>query len=289
MTASLPDQPDLAARREHCSIDPDRLRAIGREVGQQVRVEREGVGAVLFTVSESRDESPEDVVRAGKMGRARFGPAAEFPARVFARVPHPTLSDAEARRLGEFVERADDDGVATGLLVLAPHGGEIERPHRRPGGAAGRGAGGGRQAAGHDLAVQGIRPPGRPSAFTRWHITSTDTHEASFPLLAQVARRRFAYAVSFHGMTREAVLIGGGGPESLKRALRDEITRALDGSGIPVVIAAKEEANSGFSPKNIVNRYCPGTGVQIEQSSRARRDHWRAIADAVARVYAPRL
>jgi len=289
VTVSLPDQPDLAARREHCAIDPDRLRAIGRGVGQQVRVEREGVGAVLFTVSESRDESPEDVVRVGKMGRARFGPAAEFPARVFARVPHPTLSDAEARRLGEFVERADDDGVATGLLVLAPHGGEIElhtdaQAERLAAalGAAGKPPVTTWRCKGYDL-------PGAPTAFMRWHITSTDTNEASFPLLAQVGRRRYAYAVSFHGMTREAVLIGGGGPESLKRALREEITRALDGSGIPVLIAAEKEANSGFSPENIVNRYCVGTGVQIEQSSRARRDHWRAIADAVARVYAPRL
>ena len=125
---SLAGQSDLAARREHCSVDPEQLRLIGREVGQQVRVEREGVGAVLFTVHEAHEESPANVVRAGKMGRARFGPASEFPARVFARVPHPTFSDAEARRAGEFVERADDDGVATGLLVLTPHGGEIE-PH----------------------------------------------------------------------------------------------------------------------------------------------------------------
>ena len=161
VTGSLPDQPDLAARREHCSVDPDRLRAIGREVGQQVRVEREGVGAVLFTVGEARDESPEDVVRAGKMGRARFGPASEFPARVFARVPHPTLSDAEARRLGEFVERADDDGVATGLLVLAPHGGDIELHTDAQAERLAAPSGGGRQAAGHDLAVQGLRPPGR--------------------------------------------------------------------------------------------------------------------------------
>jgi phage replication-related protein YjqB (UPF0714/DUF867 family) len=289
VTASLPDQPDLAARREHCAVDPDRLRAIGRAVGQQVRVERQGVGSVLFTVSESRDESPEDVIRMGKMGRARFGAAAEFPARVFAQVPHPTLSDTDARRMGEFVERVDDDGVATGLLVLAPHGGEIE-PHTD---AQAERLAAALRAAGKPPVTtwrcKGYNLPGAPTAFTRWHITSTDTNEASFPLLAQVGRRRYAYAVSFHGMTREAVLIGGGGPESLKRALWDEITRALDGSGIPVVIAAKEEANGGFSPENIVNRYCPGTGVQIEQSSRARRDHWRAIADAVARVYAPRL
>jgi phage replication-related protein YjqB (UPF0714/DUF867 family) len=108
-------------------------------------------------------------------------------------------------------------------------------------------------------------------------------------LLAAIARRRFAFAVSFHGMTREAVLIGGGGPLSLKHAIQDEIARALEGSGIPVLIAGQGEANGGSSPRNIVNRYCAGTGIQIEQSARARRDHWRAIADAVARAYAPRL
>ena len=43
VAGSLQGQPDLAARREHCSVDPDRLRALGREVGQQVRIEREGV------------------------------------------------------------------------------------------------------------------------------------------------------------------------------------------------------------------------------------------------------
>jgi hypothetical protein len=128
ITESLPDQPNLAARREHCSMDPEQLRAIGVTVGQQVRVERAGVGAVLFTVSEAHAETPSNIVRAGKMGRARFGPAAEFPARIFARVPHPALTEAEARRLGEFIERADDDDAATGLLILAPHGGEIE-PH----------------------------------------------------------------------------------------------------------------------------------------------------------------
>jgi phage replication-related protein YjqB (UPF0714/DUF867 family) len=289
VTESLPEQPDLAARREHCSVDPDRLRALGVAVGQQVRVDRAGVGAVLFTVSAAREEPSDEIIRAGRMGRARFGSAAEFPAHVFARVPHPTLQDAEARQLGEFIERADDDGVATRLLVLAPHGGDIE-PHTD---AEAQRLAAALAAAGKPPVTtwrcQGYDRPGGPAAFTRWHITSTDTHEASFPLLARIARRRFAYAVSFHGMTREAVLIGGAGPASLKQALRDEIACALDGSGIPVVIATPGEANGGSSPRNIVNRYCSGTGVQIEQSARARRDHWRAIADAVARVYAPRL
>jgi phage replication-related protein YjqB (UPF0714/DUF867 family) len=289
ITESLPDQPDLAARREHCSIDPEQLRALGVMVGQQVRVERAGVGAVLFTVSEARAETPSNIARAGKMGRARFGPAAEFPAQIFAQVPHPALTNVDARRLGEFIERADDDGVATGLLIFAPHGGEIEshtdaQAERLAAALA---------AAGKPPVTtwrcQGYDQSGGPNAFVRWHITSNETHEASFPLLAQISRRRFAYAVSFHGMTREAVLIGGGGPVALKQVLQEEIARALEGSGIPVLIATERDDNSGFSPRNIVNRYCAGTGVQIEQSARARREHWRAIADAVARVYAPRL
>jgi phage replication-related protein YjqB (UPF0714/DUF867 family) len=286
---SLSDQPDLAARREHCSVDPDWLRALGLVRGQQVRIDRAGVGAALFTVSELREESPENVIRMGKLARARFGPATEFPARVFARAPHPTLGEAEARRLGEFIERSDDDGAATGLLVLAPHGGEIEpntdlQAERLAADLAG--AGKPRVTTWRCL---GYDQPGGASAYLRWHITSTETDEVSFPLLARIAHRRFAYTVSFHGMTRDAILIGGRGPDALKRALRDEIARALGGSGIPVVIATEREANGGSSPRNIVNRYCAGTGVQIEQSPRARRDHWRAIADAVARVYAPRL
>jgi phage replication-related protein YjqB (UPF0714/DUF867 family) len=289
ITESLPDQPGLAARREHCSIDPEQLREIGVMVGQQVRVERAGVGPVLFTVSEARAETPSNIVRAGKMGRARFSPAAEFPARIFAQVPHPALTNADARRFGEFIERAGDDGVATRLLVLAPHGGAIE-PHTD---AQAERLAAVLAAAGKPPVTtwrcQGYDQPGGPSAFVRWHITSTETHEASFPRLARIGRRRFAHAVSFHGMTREAVLIGGGGPVALKQALREEIARALDGSGIPVLIATERDDNSGFSPRNIVNRYCSGTGVQIEQSGRARREHWRAIADAVARVYAPRL
>jgi phage replication-related protein YjqB (UPF0714/DUF867 family) len=289
MAVSAPGQADLVAYREHCSADPDQLRAIGVKQGQQVRVERAGVGPALFTVSAVREEWPETIVRAGKMGRARFGTGDDFPVAILARVPHPTYTDAQAQQYGEFVERADDDGVATGLLVLAPHGGEIEaHTDSQAERLAARLAAAGKtqvttwRCKGYDL-------PNGPRAYVRWHITSNDTSEASFPLLARIARRRFAYAVSFHGQTREAVLIGGSGPAELKNAVRDEIAGVLDGSRIPVLIAAEGELNSGTRRDNIGNRYCRNTGIQIEQSARARRDHWSAIADAVARVYAGRL
>jgi len=293
VTQARKTQKDLIARREHCSIDPGQLRAIGREVGQQVRVEREEGGSALFTVTDAPDETPDDLVRAGKMGRARFGSDAgamtEFPARVYAVGPHPTLSESDAKRLGECVERADDDGAATGFLILAPHGGGIElntdqqaerlaaaltKPGKPPV---------------TTWRFKGFSVPGGPSASARWHITTTETSEASFPLLGRIAERKYAYTVSFHGMGREGVLIGGGASDELKREIQAEITKALEGTDIPVVLAVEGDPNGGFSPRNIVNRYCSGTGVQIEQSPRVRRDHWQAVADAVARVYESRL
>jgi hypothetical protein len=43
--------------------------------------------------------------------------------------------------------------------------------------------------------------------------------------------------------------------------------------------------------KNIVNRLTVGgaNGIQIEQSPRARSNHWQGIADAVADVYTAKL
>ena len=49
-----------------------------------------------------------------------------FAGVVDSRVPHPTISEASAETEGEFIERLRDDGAQHGLIVIAPHGGEIE-------------------------------------------------------------------------------------------------------------------------------------------------------------------
>ena len=53
-------------------------------------------------------------------------------------------------------------------------------------------------------------------------------------------------------------------------------------------IATASENYDGDSPDNIVNRLTAGGthGVQIEQSIEAREGFWKAIAHAVADVYA---
>lgn len=283
------EQPDLLEHAEHCSADPGALAGIGRGVGHQVRVRAAAGGSpvALYTVSQARDEQPEGVVRMGRGGRERLGATDSFAAVVHAVVPRPDLDDADAERLHEFVERLDDDGVSSGLIALAPHGGHIERHTdaqaervaarlRRYGVSAWR--------------CRGFGPAGG-GAYQRFHITSTDLHEASFPGLAAVAGRGFRHAVAFHGCRTEEVLVGGGASFPLKAEVASSIEEALGGAGIPVRIAAPCDVFGGDDPRNLVNRLTLGGcgGVHLEQGLRARAEHGREIADAVARVFLPRL
>jgi phage replication-related protein YjqB (UPF0714/DUF867 family) len=123
------------------------------------------------------------------------------------------------------------------------------------------------------------------------HITAADLNEASFPGLDSVISRGFTYAVAFHGFDRAEILVGGTAPPALKQEIRTAIETATVGSGIALRIADPGEGFGGDDPRNVVNRLTAGggSGIQIEQSLLARSDHWLAIADAVADVYAPKL
>lgn len=276
---ALDSQEDLKDRREHCSADARALAASRVEVGHQARVWRNGDEYALYTVSEARDEQRQDVVRMGLAGRRRLATSDEFDGRFDAQVVHPTLAADEARRRGEFVERLDDDGQHSGLIAIAPHGGAIE-PHTD-------------EQAEHvreRLAVSAWRCKGfkrGEGAYERWHITSTDIHEASFPRLGSVMGRGFAHAVAFHGFDDPEILIGGGAGDYLKQQIAAAIERVVAGSGIAVRVAAPSDGFGGGDERNIVNRLSAGGmgGIQIEQSLTARDNHWRAIADAVADVY----
>jgi phage replication-related protein YjqB (UPF0714/DUF867 family) len=277
---ALDAQEDLEDRREHCSIDARKLLEIGVDVGGQVRVMTAADDQVLFTVSESRDEDPDRVVRIGLLGRRRFGSDDEFDGVLDSQVPHPTLDDTKAEELGEFVERLHDGASAT-LIAIAPHGGDIElNTDRQAEHVATR-------LAALDASwwlCRGWKDNDR--AFESWHVTSDDTDPRSFPLLASVASRGFAHAVSFHGFSEPIVLVGGLAPKEL----RQEIARAIDsatGPDVVVQVAGPDDPFNGDSPDNIVNRLTKGgaNGVQIEQGLDVRKEHWAEIAEAVARVY----
>jgi phage replication-related protein YjqB (UPF0714/DUF867 family) len=225
----------------------------------------------------------------GKGGRERLGTSDEFDATLDSQAPHTTYSDTEAKCNGEFVERLDDEGTHTGLIVIAPHGGDIEpytdwQAERVLSQLACKGVSSWR--------CKGWHPKG---AFEHWHITSTDIHEASFPLLNSVMSRRFSYAVAFHGFDDADIpydiLVGGG---HVAETLKEEVKEAIEGvigSEFTVHITKPDEQFGGDSPRNIVNRLTVGgeNGIQIEQKIGPREKYALAIADAVAKVYESKL
>jgi phage replication-related protein YjqB (UPF0714/DUF867 family) len=281
-------QQDLIDHQEHCSADPEKLATVGRAVGHQIRIKRNDSQYALYTVSQVRQETPDNIVRMGESGRKRLATTGQFAATLDSQVPHPSFNDAEAKANSEFVERLDDDGVNTGLIVIAPHGGDIENHTDQQ---AERVASRLTAKAVSSWRCKGFKAGG--GASDRWHITSTEIHEASFPRLNSIISRGFAYAAAFHGFDdpQTDVLIGGAAPDSLKEEIKTAIKGALAGSGMTVRIASPADKSDGDSPQNIVNRLTTGgaNGIQIEQSLRARTSHWQDIADAVAAVYDPKL
>jgi phage replication-related protein YjqB (UPF0714/DUF867 family) len=270
--ALSPQQADVIDHKEHCSADREKLETVGRLLGHQVRIKRNDDEYGLYTVSEVRQENPDNIVRMGKGGRERLGTSDEFDATLDSQVPRPTLADSAAEAQGEFVERLDDNGWHNGLIAIAPRGGGIEpytdqQAERVASQLAGKGVSSWR--------CKGWHPRG---AFEHWHITSTDIHEASFPLLN-----------AFHGFDdpeKSDILVGGLAPDALKEKVKEAIEGVV-GSDFTVQITKPDEQFGGDDRRNIVNRLTAGgaNGVQIEEKIGPREKHALAIAEALANIY----
>jgi phage replication-related protein YjqB (UPF0714/DUF867 family) len=287
--------------REHCSAHHSQITTIGRNKGQQVRVGRYAQDGetladfALYTVIDLHNEDP-DIVFLGFRDpesenhdlRDRLGLSGTdlFSGKIDSQVPHPTYTEAEAEYKSEFIERLTDNGRNRGLIAIAPHGGNIE-PHTDEQA----------ERVGKQLACKcvstwvckGFKKGG--GAFDRWHITSTDISEESFPKLKTVIGRRFEYAVAFHGWSEDSICIGGSAPPALKREIKEAVERAI--SDPTIVVATSEEgrcpgAFNGDDPRNIVNRL-GASGIQLEQSIEARARYGVRIADAVADVLGPKI
>jgi phage replication-related protein YjqB (UPF0714/DUF867 family) len=277
---ALAQQTDLKDHAEHCSIDPESLAAVGVAEGQQVRIERDSDERGLYTVIPPIPDSA-GVVRMGANGRLRLGTKELFAGVIDTQVPNPMLSDTDAEDQDEFVERLDNR-THTGLIALAPHGGDIERHTDEQA-----------RFVASALSASCWLCMGwhHRGAKRHWHITSAEINEDSFPLLHRAMGLGFTYAVAFHGMEEPEILVGGAAPDALKHEVKGAILVATSGSAIRVRVAEPGDVFGGDDPHNIVNRITAGgaNGVQIEQSAKARTDFGAAIAAAVADVYRPLL
>ncbi|MCI0626416.1 MAG: poly-gamma-glutamate hydrolase family protein, partial [Acidobacteria bacterium] len=250
--SSIPDAPI----REHCSAHRSQITTIGRNKGQQVRIERyapDGVTRLdfaLYTVVAVHDEEP-DVVFVGYRDpesthhdlRDRLGLSSTDPVtgKINSQVPHPTLENDKVKENSEFVERLTDNGRHRGLIVIAPHGGDIERHTDEQAEHVGK------RLSSKCVSVwvcKGFKKDG--GAFDRWHITSTDISEESFPKLKTVIGRRFEYAVAFHGWDEDSICIGGSAPADLKQQIKTAVENAIAGSATAVLIRGHDNLSSGL-------------------------------------------
>jgi phage replication-related protein YjqB (UPF0714/DUF867 family) len=281
---------------------------IGLSPCQQVRIERlterltangTTLALALYTIIDTHEDEPNDVVyidyKKNKDLKDRLGldprNIKDFRGNLNAQVTAVGLTVSQARCNSEFIEQLDDNGHHRGLIVIAPHGGDIEEYTDEQAEHVGK------QLSSKGVSVWACKGFKEGSgAFNRWHITSTDISEKSFPMLKTVIGRHFEYAVAFHGFQKkhnqdpDSICIGGCMPDCLKTDIKKAIEYAVSGSGICVATDGDlcPDNFNGNNSYNIVNRL--GTiGVQIEQTMEPRKCYGIQIADAVTNVISPRI
>ena len=161
---------------EHCAIDPESLHALNSAVGRQVLVTRSAKRLALYTVA-ARIDVAGPAARVGTAGLARVErPTGEPPApKLKAALETDFLggeTTAPVRLTEELLGRA-----ATGLAVMAPHGGRIE-PHTDDQARAVYKLLAKQRKPARAWIAQGFNPAGAHSC---WHITASEISERSFP------------------------------------------------------------------------------------------------------------
>ncbi|WP_254864495.1 poly-gamma-glutamate hydrolase family protein [Halovivax gelatinilyticus] len=263
----------------HCLLANDFLDHHDLVVGQQIRIAPASSGGAvdaIFTVSGGHDGEPGelaidpeglDVLVADDGDRASIGHLA---------VDASIETRDEARAQDEYAEYLVGTQSQPDLVVLAPHGGHIER-------------GTDRQAERLADALDGLGwicvgfdEPG--VAFDRYHVTSTAIHERSFPTLESIYDTQYEWGVAFHGYsTDDRILVGGRCDDDVRLAVRDAIAEAAP--DLDVELAESDSPYAGVSPQNILNRLSPfDNTIQLEQPLSVRLERSDAVVDAIAGV-----
>jgi phage replication-related protein YjqB (UPF0714/DUF867 family) len=281
---------------EHCAIDGESLRVLGSAVGRQVLIKRSAKRLALYTIAERVDVA-DRATHVGTVGLRRLEAATGEPPPTLQATVETDFTGGDTKTPVRLTEQLLGK-QATGLAVLAPHGGRIE-----PGTDDQAKLVFGVLAQMHKPVrgwiARGFNPT--TGAHSCWHITASEISERSFPRLGllfgrETQRGPFAHAVAFHGQNdTEAIVVGGGLPRStehtaLKTALSSRVRDALEAvmDGPPPVVVKRSGPLAGVERANIVNRVTiAGNGIQLEQPAtvRAVTEQRDAIARAVAAFY----
>jgi phage replication-related protein YjqB (UPF0714/DUF867 family) len=283
---------------EHCKVNEEQIRRIGRDGKQQVRIElptANGILSAIYTVSLFFLNGEGRVVLGNRIGDLKNCQLSDNACKgeVKAQIMIEGINDdEEAEKRGELIEQLSHDVQNHKLVVIAPHGGEVEQWTDVEAEYVANHFSSNRASL---WLCKGYSSKDNDDALERWHITSTEINPESFPQLNTIIRPNpiFNYSIAFHGWRENSVCVGGNpkNPDtSLIGEIRDAIKKTLEerNSNIEVNVSPCPGKFNGDKPENIVNRL--GTnGIQIEQCKIARRDHHDAIAQAVVNVIGTRI
>jgi len=295
--------------REQLRANRDKLTSIGRDKpGEQVRIEFHATDpdatlGAIFTVSTPFLSDPDlkRVIIGNRIANLNNCQLSEnaCEGKVKAQIMLEGLGedDEAAKSKGEFIEKLNHKVQNHKLIVLAPHGGNIE-PWTDVEAEYLANQFGDRASLWlcKGFSSRKTNNQSNEDALERWHITSTQISEKSFPKLNTIIgdNPTFDYSIAFHGWTEDSICVGGNphNPDAdLKCDIRGAILKALEGANpdIKVHVSPCPDGNfNGDSPENIVNRL--GTNaIQIEQCKIARTKYHDDIAKAVADVIGTRI
>ena len=294
--------------REQLRANRDKLTSIGRDKpGEQVRIEFDAIDpdvtlGAIFTVSTPFLSDPDlERVKIGKrienLNNCQLSENA-CNGQVKAQIMLDGLGedDEPAKSMSEFIEKLHEVQNHK-LIVLAPHGGNIE-PWTDVEAEYVANRFGDSASLWLCKGFSSRKPNGdsNEDASERWHITSTQINPESFPKLKSIIAPtpNFEYSIAFHGWTEDSICVGGNphNPDAdLKCDIRGAIMKALEGANpdIKVHVSPCPDGNfNGDSPENIVNRL--GTNaIQIEQCKIARTKYHDKIAQAVVNAIGTRI
>jgi phage replication-related protein YjqB (UPF0714/DUF867 family) len=266
----LPSEGGLG--NEHCKAKLKQIQDIGRHRHEQVRIEfpttYDGNTSAIYTVTVFH--SAGSVILGHKIPNLSCRLTEnKCKSVVKAQIMLEGPDDDKAEELGEIVEHLSHKGQYRKLIVIAPHGGEIEPWTDKQAEYVGNHLP-------HDRVSVWLckgSSPGFSDTYERWHITSTEISQRSFPKLRTIFESKFEYAIAFHGWTQDSICVGGNTESAdvgLIGEIKDAIKQKLQGTNIDVEDMACPGGFIGDDPCNIVNRLGI-KGIQIEQCKSSSR------------------